>query len=357
MKVLVEAMCADFGGIRTYVENLLDAWPRVYPEDELHVLVHADSPLPTPEGVTRHEVAVPRPAVFGRPVAQTRHTTRLVRSERPDVVLATLPATTVRRAGVPMALVIYDLRHELRPKQFSIASRLLRRISYGRSYRIADSIISISQRSLDDLYELHPRLRTKPGAVAHLGADHVLSWPTVQRNDHAVTFAHHSNKNLDLTLDAWKLLNDRGAVPPLVVLGLSGDSRTHAEVRLRDLGLDSVVSLAPFLPDEEFQRVFASARVVVFPSDFEGFGLPVVEAMLLGSPVVIGPEPATQEVAGGRAVVMRDWTTDALAEAVESACALSPEALDGARTHAQSFTWAATVHRTRERLQQLTGAT
>ena len=55
--------------------------------------------------------------------------------------------------------------------------------------------------------------------------------------------------------------------------------------------------------------MLADAELVVFPSDFEGFGLPVVEGMLLGKPVVLGPEPATNEVAGGHAAVAADWTS------------------------------------------------
>src|SRR3954469_20646246 len=99
-------MCAEFGGIRTYVEHLLDQWADFFPEDELHVLVPEDSTLPT-AGHTRHSVRVARPAAVGRPWAQTRHVRRLSRDLRPDVVLATLPSTTLLRPGCPMAIVLY----------------------------------------------------------------------------------------------------------------------------------------------------------------------------------------------------------------------------------------------------------
>ena len=69
--------------------------------------------------------------------------------------------------------------------------------------------------------------------------------------------------------------------------------------------------------------MLAEADLVVFPSDFEGFGLPVVEGMLLGKPVVLGPEPATNEVAGGHAAVAADWTPAALADGVRRARAMT----------------------------------
>ncbi len=71
--------------------------------------------------------------------------------------------------------------------------------------------------------------------------------------------------------------------------------------------------------------------MIVFPSDFEGFGLPVAEGMRLGKAVVIGPERATTEVAGGHAFVMADWTADALADAVRAAEAMTDEQRAAAR--------------------------
>ncbi|MDX6276869.1 MAG: hypothetical protein QOJ72_997, partial [Nocardioidaceae bacterium] len=99
--------------------------------------------------------------------------------------------------------------------------------------------------------------------------------------------------------------------------------------------------------------VLAAARAIVFPSDFEGFGLPVVEGMSLGIPVVIGPEQATMEVANGHAVVMADWTAASLADAMMSAERLSPDEVSAARAWGRTFTWERTVRETRQMLEAL----
>jgi len=352
VKIVVDAMCAEFGGIRTYVEHLLGRWHEVHPEDELHVLVPEGMSLPT-AGHVRHELRVRRPREVGRPWAQTATMRRLARRIGADAVIATAPTTTVIRPGVPMAVVILDLRHELRPEQFSSRTKILRRISYGRTYRLAAHFLSISQRSLDDLHELHPHLRDLPATVTYLGADHVKDWPPADSVGPAVTFAHHTNKNPDLVLDGWRSLVDRGGdVPPLLMLGVGSHRETLAEAIARR-GLGDHVRLAPFLPDDEFQRVMAAAQMVVFPSDFEGFGLPVVEAMQLGTPVVIGPERATTEIAGGHAYVMTDWTAEALADAVEAAGRQTPEQREAARRHGDEFTWDRTVAQTRAALAEM----
>ncbi len=353
MKIVVDAVCVVPGGIRTYVENLLEQWESHFPDDELHVLVAHDSALPT-FGHHRHPIRVGRPTALRRPLAQTRHVRRLVRELRPDVVLATLPSTTLLGPGRPMAIVVYDLRHELRPEQFTPSRRMMRKVSYGRGYRTADGLVSISQRSLDDLHEHHPHTWRMPSTVAHLGADHVRTWPEARTDGPSITFAHHTNKNVDLVLDAWAILASNGErVPPLRMLGVSGQDRSRLAQAIIHRGLSSWVELAQFLPDDEFTRVMAEAEMIVFPSDFEGFGLPVAEGMLLGKAVVIGPERATSEIAGGHAFVMDNWTASALVDAVRAAEAMTDDQRSAARRRGGEFTWKATIEKTRALLESL----
>lgn len=355
MRIVVDAMCAEFGGIRTYVEQLLGRWHALHPDDEVHVALRAGSTLPTP-GLVRHELPVRRPDVLGRPWAQATAMHALVRTQAPDVVLATAPTTNPRRMPAPLAVVILDLRAEILPDQFSRGRRLLRWASYGRSYRLAAGFLAISQRSLDDLHRLHPGTAAVPGVVAHLGADHVLDWPEPTRTGPAVAFAHHTNKNPALLLDGWAELFRRGHEHPLRLLGVSGALRPALADQIEQLGLGHLVELAPFLDDDEFHRVFTDARLVAFPSSFEGFGLPIVEAMLLRKPVLVGPDPGSLEVAGGHAAVMADWTPDAVADAVEDALGRDDAQLDEAFGWAGRFTWEHTVRTTRDALADLVGA-
>ncbi|KRF20961.1 hypothetical protein ASG90_00645 [Nocardioides sp. Soil797] len=353
MRLIVDALAADFGGIRTYVENLLAAWDdehRDTLDDELLVLVREGSDLATGRHA-RHEVRIPRPAPVGRPWRQSVVTRQLVRDFRADAVLATMPSISLVRVGVPLGVVIHDLRHELRPEQFSRPRRLLRKVAYDRAYALADVIISVSQRSLDDLHKLHPSLQQTPARVVHHGADHVLSWPDVPaRSGPAITFAHHTNKNPDLVLDAWAYGVRQGLdLPSLQILG-TGDQRNALNSRVAELGLTGLVTLAPYLPEPEFREAMASASMIVFPSDFEGFGLPIVEGMRLGIPVVIGPEPASLEVAEGHASVMSSFSAPGLADAVVRASRFDEAHREAARQHAAEFTWARATQQTRAAL-------
>lgn len=351
MRLLVDALPADFGGIRTYAEHLLSAWGDAAPDDEVHVLLSADSDLPVPSAVAAHRVPLTGPRSLARAAAQSRHLPRLVRELRPDAVLATLPSTTMRRLDVPLVVVVHDLRHDLRPDQFSRAQRLLRRVSYGRGYAIADAHLAISQRTLTDLHEVHPSTRETPSAVVHHGADHVADWPVGDRTGPAVTFAHQVNKNLDLVLDGWRLLGPDA--PGLVVLGGPDATRTAWQRSVDERGLAERVRLAPYVSSDEFATHLGAASVVVLASDFEGFGLPVVEAMRIGVPVVIGPEPAMLEVAAGHAFAMTGWTPTEVARATREALAADDATISAATAHATTFTWARTVSETRALLSSV----
>jgi glycosyltransferase involved in cell wall biosynthesis len=114
--------------------------------------------------------------------------------------------------------------------------------------------------------------------------------------------------------------------------------------------LDDVVRVEPWLSTTEFQRTFTSASLVVFPSDFEGFGLPALEAMRLGIPVVVTPDKALLEVTGGHAIVMDGWDAAALAQAVPAARALDDAALAAGVGWASTFTWRRTASVVRQSL-------
>lgn len=337
------------GGNQVYVEQLLRAWADRFPDDELLVLV----PERATTDVGAHErvdVALPRPASLTRPAVLTRLVRRLVRERGVDVVLASTPATVMRPVGAPLVVVVHDLRHEHRPEQFPLGRRLLRRASWGRCLRLADAVLAISERTAADVASGHPR--AAPVTVVHHGADHALAWPRGEERSTAVAFAHHTNKNPHLVLEALALA---GAAGPsrLTMLGVSSELRAGLE-ELRDaLGLGDVVTLAPYLSDDEYLALMADASLFVFPSDFEGFGLPVLESMVHGVPVVVGPDPACVEVAGGHAVVADDWTAPALATALERASTLDGAALEAARAWAATFTWERTVARTRALLEDV----
>jgi glycosyltransferase involved in cell wall biosynthesis len=106
-----------------------------------------------------------------------------------------------------------------------------------------------------------------------------------------------------------------------------------------------------YVPKEELVRLYQSAACLVFPSRYEGFGLPVVEAMACGTPVVAAPEPALQEVAGDAAVFADD-----LADGVRRALADRERLSAAGLERAKAFSWRETARLTADVYRRILAA-
>lgn len=357
MRIVIDAIpVVPFGGFAVTLEELLRGWDRMGGDDEVHVLLPDGAEHDLPGSIHAHRFAVGRPEVLRRIAVQSRAARKVCRSVGADVLLAAIPTTAVVPVGCPKVITVHDLRHELLPEQFSRGRRLLRRLSYGTAYRQAAGVICISDRTRNDLLRSRPWLREKPVFTVRWGADHVDNWPRQENpaggRGGALAFGHFPNKGVDRVVDAWEILRERGEAGPLTLVGLSGSERVRVAERLSGTGLDVLVAPLPWLDNEEFRSRFASAGLIVFPSDFEGFGLPAVEAMRLGIPLVISEDEALAEVTGGMAAVARGDDPASLADAVSAALRTPPQELERARS-AVERSWEDVARETRAALAQV----
>lgn len=161
---------------------------------------------------------------------------------------------------------------------------------------------------------------TVDGSAADLGAPYILTVATLE-----------PRKNLQSLVEAHRLL---GGDLLLAVVGAEGwgEQPFLEDSRVRRLG---------FVSDEELARLYRGAVVAVYPSRFEGFGIPVIEAMACGCPVVSSAHPSLDEASGDAAVRADPERPEAIAAAVEQALADRERLSAAGLEHARSFTWRA----------------
>ena len=245
------------------------------------------------------------------------------RSERYDV----LHCTTFRgpyRARCPVVLTVHDLAVLRHPEVFKPWHRLTAKAALEGS-RLAAAIVAVSEFTRDEAVELlgvkPERVRIVPNGVEPVftaegpsaDGDYVLAVGTLE-----------PRKNLGRVVEAAKL-----AGIELRVVGARGWG-----------GVD-VPGWVGRASDEELAALYRGARCVVYASLYEGFGLPVLEAMASGVPVVTSAGGATEEIAGGAAVLVDPLDVDAIAGGIAEADRRRGELVPRGLEQARRFTWSA----------------
>lgn len=359
MRVLVDAVLARPGSVSIVVQHLVRGWAEAFPDDRITVLFGPDSErFTTPDSVEVTDI--PGSGPIGKLWSRSGAIRRAAHDLDVDAVLSSAPASSLLGTRQPRGLIFYDLRHELRPSQFPLKTRIARRVSWAWSMHLADGIFCISDRSRDDLRRRHPRLG-RTAVTAALGSDHALAWrrPEPGERPYALAFGHFGNKNADAVIAGWaEFCAGAGPEGPgwlLRLVGMGAADRAAATEEVRRLGIEEHVELMPWLDDDAFQSCFTGADMVIFPSDFEGFGLPAAEALRLGIPTIVSTDPALAEVTGGHAITVASTTAADLADGIRRALALTPEQLAAGRSFAQTFTWRRTAEIIRAGLPGPTG--
>jgi glycosyltransferase involved in cell wall biosynthesis len=307
-------------GDETYVEQLLRALPAA--ADDLRIAAITRDASLVPDGVEPVVLAArsqERRMAVGLP--------RLLRKVRPS--LAHFVHSLPLRCGVPAVLTVQDLSWERDPSVFGFWDLLTFKVFVRRSVRRARHVLAISERTKRDLVALYRTPEAKI-TVTPLAPD--PAFVPAGEHDSFLLFvsAIERRKQPLAAVDAANAVGRR-----LVVVGPAKDSALAAELARR--GAD----VRGYVPKEELVRLYQSAACLLFPSRYEGFGLPVVEAMACGTPVVAAPEPALQEVAGDAAVFAED-----LAEGVRRALADRGRLAAAGVERAKFFSWHETARRT-----------
>ena len=240
--------------------------------------------------------------------------------------LDVLHCTTFRgpvRSGVPTVLTVHDLAILRTPEAFPRWHRLYGKAGLVRVLRAADAIVAVSELTKHETEVLagipSERIRVIPNGVdpvftadgARADGDYVLAVATLE-----------PRKNLARVVEAARL-----AGVELRVVGARG------------WGGVEVHGWVGELPDVELAALYRGARCVLYPSLYEGFGLPVLEAMACGAPVVTSRGTAMEEVAGGAAVLVDPLDVVSIADGIGTADAKRGELVPLGLARARELTW------------------
>jgi len=262
----------------------------------------------------------------------------------------------------PTVVSIHDVSFERHPDFFSRAEVLKNRVLVRDAARRASMVVTLSEHARSEMIELYgldpDRVAVVPGGVS----DAFLAPrepPTSRTEDPELVRilavgTLQPRKNLLRLLDAVRIVGARARIQ-LRVIGPPG----HAAQEIRDRLGGADVELLGYVPDDLLIEEYRAADVFVYPSIYEGFGLPVVEAMASGTPVVTTTGGSLPEVAGDAALIVDPYDVGALAGAIAQLIddpALRKRLVERGLRRAAQYSWRSAADRLVAVYERVAGA-
>jgi glycosyltransferase involved in cell wall biosynthesis len=325
-------------GDETYVRNLLRELAPLGEEAGLRLAAVTRRTDLVPEGIEPVELTT-RPQELRMAFSLPRTLRRI----GADLVHTQYAAPL--RSPCPVVVTVHDLSFADEPDLMSRKDRWVFRRVVPRAVRTAARVLTVSERTRADLVELYAvpeeRVVVTPNGVDP--AFHPAASGSDEHGEYVLAVgAIQARKDQLAALDAAEAVG-----LPLVVAGPEKDPALADELRRRGARIEGYVET------ERLADLYRGAACLVQPSRFEGFGLPVVEAMASGIPVVAAREAALEEVAGGAAVVVE---RDQLVAGIRQALADRDRLVAAGLERARAFSWRKAAERTLVVYREILGA-
>ena len=330
------------GGTEIYLRNLLAALASIDRENEYVVFTNGET----------GDDLVPKQANFSWAPQQFAATFRPARilweqiqlpraaSRRAIDVLFNPGFTAPLLVRCPNVTVFHDLQHKVHPEHFRWFDLPFWRLLLWSAAKRSQGLISVSEATRADL----KRFYGVDSTVVHHGVEPAFFGVAEHREPAEYLLCVstlHPHKNLERLIRVHASMANP---PELVLTGLRGFAAEKLE-RAAGAG----VRFTGWIPREELYEFYRRARAFVYPSTFEGFGMPVLEAMAAGVPVACSEIPSLREVAGPHAVYFAPENDAAMRAAIEKVL-VHPGSTEPARKRAATFTWEKTARQTRDYL-------
>jgi glycosyltransferase involved in cell wall biosynthesis len=243
-------------------------------------------------------------------------------------------------------LTIHDVVWKRFPETMTWQARSLERLLMPRSIRQARRIICVSHFTASEIENFWPEQAGKctviPSGVS-ADEEHGLQEADIEKPYVLFVGTLEPRKNLQLLLEAFAGLVRDGAIQEsLVIVGAEGWGELNLAKVVKSLGVEERVSILGYVSDDHLSSLYMGARCLVMPSLYEGFGLPVLEAISFGVPVIVSDAGSLPEVAGDAGLIVDPNSRHSMAQAMSRLLnddVFHAQLVKRARTRSGEYSW------------------
>lgn len=356
MRIGIDAreLLGERTGVGRYLADLCTEWRRLPAEAPHHFTLYAHVEGSTP-ALLGPPFDQPSPRFSYRTVPGQGATwweqtalASAVADDRPDVLFAPAYSAPLRSTA-PVVLTVHDISFETHPEWFGWREGLRRRWSTRQAVQRASRVIAVSGFTRDELVD-HFRVPAARIAVVWSGVHHPAR-VTADREPLVLFVGTLFNRrHIPELVTAFRTVASQVPAARLVLVGANRTHPVQDPARLAEAaGISDRVEIRHYVDEAELASLYARARVFVFLSEYEGFGLPPLEAMVAGIPTVVGDTPVARELYADAAWRVDPGDPSEIAIAIATLLEQQPvraRYLETAASRLPRFTWARAARET-----------
>jgi len=344
-------------GVGRVTEKLLENLLMNHPDLEIHVLHNQGLPDHL-KGNFPEEVSVLFDSHPGGDLHRNIALRKMIADKKLDLFFSPAFYSIQKGRSIPQVVLIHDLAVFDQPGSENPAFRIYLRKMIESSVRNATVLTTASNYIRDRIIERFDVHSEKVRAV-HLGVDPIFgqfddSRAEDRRKHYCLPSQFLLNvatieprKNLIKLIDGYSIYKRRALNPlPLILIGKDGFQSKLIHERAERSDVSTHIRFLGYVPDEDISQLYGLASGLVYPSLYEGFGLPVIEAMLSGCPVITSNRTSLPEVTGDAAILVDPDDSLSISQAITNLCNdldLRQSLSIKGRIRAREFTWKKTA--------------
>ena len=326
MKIAIDLLWLrpkQVGGTEFYIRNLLDGFLRLEENFHFILLVSKDNKdslahYAEDERISLLEAEVESSNIAKRILWQFFCQNRLLRRHRIYRCFIPVYCRPLLNGGIHYVNVIHDLQAAHYPEYHPIHEIAYSRLCWWLDVHCSQHIIAISDWVREDIlsrYHLKAEKITTIYNPITINSEEIVPFSElagkyyIREKEYYYTVSQLiPHKNLDTIIEVIKQIKERNIQLPcrLLISGVNGESRVKLEAQIVGKGLEKEVTLTGFVDTAERNTLYKYSKAFLFPSVFEGFGMPPIEAMLFGTIVITTNKTCIPEVTQGKANYVTD---------------------------------------------------